>query len=357
MKANAAWRLWPGIVVILLGARYPEPVRLGLLVPRGEPGLAARRGASMAVEAANRDGGFRGRPFELVVRSVEGPWGSGSKEIVDLVFEEHVWAILGPLDGRSAHLAVQVAVKGQVVLVSPWASDPTLTGANVPWFFRCVPDDRQQAAVLVREMFGARRLERVAVVAGDSYDALVAAEAFTAAAEDAGHSLAVRLPLARTAGNLDSLLNRLEDEGVQGVALFGPRTAAVEFIRRLRAGGMRQQLFAPLSMADRAFRGSERSELEQLVVVAPGHWVTVEGRAFQRAFRAAYDDAPTAVAAYAYDGMMVIVEAVRRAGLDRRRIRDALSEIDHRRGVTGRVRFDDRGNRVVEVELIEIAHR
>jgi ABC-type branched-subunit amino acid transport system substrate-binding protein len=120
---------------------------------------------------------------------------------------------------------------------------------------------------------------------------------------------------------------------------------------------MRQPVFAPLSSADLARRGSERWGVEGLIVVAPGHWGTAEGLAFQRAFRAAYDHAPTAVSAYAYDGLMVIVEAVRRAGLDRQRIRDALADIDYGQGVTGRVRFDDRGNRVTEVELIEIADR
>ena len=354
MNARAAWRLWPVIVAISLGARHAEPIRLGLLVPDGELGLAARRGAEMAVEAANRDGGFRDRPFELMVRSVEGPWGSGSSEITALVFEESVWAILGPLHGRSAHLAEQVAAKGHVALVSPWASDPTLTQANVPWFFRCVPDDRQQAAALVREIFGVRRLDRVVAVVADSYDARVAADAFAA---EAGPSQLVRRPLPETAGDLDSLLNRLEDEEVRGIVLFGPGSTTGALMRRLRARGMRQPVFAPLSSADLARRGSERSGVEGLIVVAPGHWGTAEGRAFQRAFRAAYDHAPTAVSAYAYDGLMVIVEAVRRAGLDRQRIRDALADIDYGQGVTGRVRFDDRGNRVADVELIEIADR
>ena len=365
MNTRAAWRLWPGNVAILLGSGllgsgllgsgYSEPVKLGLLVPRGERGLAVRRGAEMALAVANRDGGFRGRPFELVVRSVEGPWGSGSKEIVDLVFEEHVWAILGPLSGRNAHLAEQVAARGHVALVSPWASDPSLTRANVPWFFRCVPDDRQQAAALVREIFGVRRLDRVAALAADSYDARVAEEAFAAAVREAGHSLALRLPFTEAGGDFGSLLDRLEDHGVQGVALFGPRTTAVDFVLRLRARGMRQRLFAPLPMADRDFEDQERSALEQLVVVAPGHWGTSEGRAFRQAFRDAYDRPPTAAAAYAHDGMTVIIEAVRLAGLDRQRVRDALSAIDYRQGVTGRVRFDDTGNRVGRVELIEIA--
>lgn len=354
MKVRAAWRLWPVIVAISLGARHAEPVRLGLLVPGGDLGLAARRGAAMAVEAANRDGGFRGRPFELVVRSVEGPWGSGSSEITALVFEESVWAILGPLHGRSAHLAEQVVAKGHVALVSPWASDPTLTQANVPWFFRCVPDDRQQAAALVHEILVVQHLDRVMAVVADSYDARVAADAFAA---EAGPSKLVRRPLPETVEDLDSLLTRLEDEEIQGIVLFGQGSATGEFMLTFRARRLPQRLFATLSSADLALRGSKRSDLEELVVVAPGHWVTAEGRAFERAFRTAYDHAPAAVSAYAYDGLMVIVEAVRRAGLDRQRIRDALADIDYGRGVTGRVRFDDRGNRVADVELIEIAHR
>jgi ABC-type branched-subunit amino acid transport system substrate-binding protein len=63
------------------------------------------------------------------------------------------------------------------------------------------------------------------------------------------------------------------------------------------------------------------------------------------------------VSAYAYDGLRVIVEAVRRAGLDRQGIRDALAETDYGRGVTGRVRFDEQGNRVTEVKLFDAARR
>jgi branched-chain amino acid transport system substrate-binding protein len=349
MKARAAWGLWPVIAAISLGAQQPEPVKLGLLVPGGDLGLAARRGAEMAVEAANRDGGLRGRPFELVVRSVEGPWGSGSNEITALVFQESVWAILGPLLGRSAHLAEQVVAKGHVALVSPWASDPTLTQANVPWFFRCVPDDRQQAAALVREIFVVQHLDRVVAIVADSYDARVAADAFAA---EAGPSRMDRWPLPETAEELDSLLARLEAEGVDGIVLFGQGSTTRQLMLTLPARGLPQRIFATLSSADLARHGPE-----ELVVVAPGHWITAEGRAFERAFRATHDQAATAVAAYAYDGLMVIVEAVRRAGLDRQGIRDALADIDYGLGVTGRVRFDESGNRVTEVKLMGVARR
>jgi branched-chain amino acid transport system substrate-binding protein len=313
--------------------------------------MAAQHGAELAVVSANREGGFRGRPFELVVHSVEGPWGSGTGEITSLVFDESVWAILGPLQGRSAHLAEQVAAKGHVALVSPWASDPTLTQANVPWFFRLVPDDRQQAVALVREIFEVRRLERVVALVADSYDARVAADAFVA---QAGTARAVRRPLPETGVDRDSVLDRLDEGEVEGIVFFGSASTSEALIRNSRNRDVRQPIFAPLPGADMAPRGWEASGDDGLVVVAPGHWGTAEGRAFERAFRAAYGHRPLAVSAYAYDGLTVIVEAVRRAGLDRQQIRDALADTDYERGFTGRVRFDENGNRVTEVELVDI---
>jgi branched-chain amino acid transport system substrate-binding protein len=361
MKLRAVWSLLPAIVALSLGARQPAPVRIGLLVPDGELGEAAKRGAAIAVEAANRDGGYGGRRFELAVRSIEGPWGSGTGKITELAFDESVWAILGPLRGRSAHLAEQVAAKAHVALVSPWAFDPTLTQANVPWFFRCVPDDRQQAAALVREILGVRGLDRIAVLVAGSYDDRMAAAAFAAEvdafAKHTGPSHLVRWQLPDKAEDLESLLARLEAEEVEGIVLFEPDWATRTFLRMLRTRGMQQPVFAPLSSADIALRASDPSYVGELVVVAPGHWAAAQGRAFEQAFRAAYDVAPSAVSAYSHDGLMVIVEAIRRAGLDRRRIRDALADVDYVPGVTGRVRFDEKGNRVAQVELIELARR
>lgn len=377
MSRRAVWWLWPAMVVFSLAAQQPEPVRLGLLVPVGEMGVAVRHGAEIALDAANRDGGYLGRPFELVVREVEGLWGSSTSKITSLAFDESVRAILGPIDGRAAHLAEQVAAKAHVALVSPWASDPTLTQANVPWFFRCVPDDRRQAAALAREIFEVRGLDRVVAIVADSYDARAAADAFAAQASaptapdavggvDAGGGAGARKaadaytdrwPAPETGVDLDAILGRLERERIEGVVLFGPPLEAGALMRGLRARGPRIPVFAPLSGADLAPVDAASFHQGELFVIAPGHWLTPEGRAFQRAFVDAFGHPPPAVSAYAHDGMLVIVEAVRRAGLDRQRIRDAVAEVDHQRGATGRVRFDERGNRVTEVELRDISRR
>lgn len=334
-------------------SQHVEVVKVGLLVPGEDEALAAKQGAEMAVAKANEGGGFGGRPFELIVRRVEGPWGSGSKAIVNLVFEEGVWAILGALDGRGAHLAEQVVTKGRVVLVSSWATDPTLSQINIPWFFRPVPDDRQQARALVSEIFQARRLQRVATVAADGYDARVAATTFAQVAREAGYPLSVQLSYGEAGRDFEVVLSRIENHGVEGVVLFGPPSPAAELIRRMRARGMRQALFGPLSIVDCDFLESVGTDLEGAVLVAPGHW-RARGKTFRQEFQDTYGYLPNAVAAYAYDGMRVIVQAIEQVGLDRERIRDAVANIHYMQGVTGPIRFDAKGNRLGPVGLVEI---
>src|SRR5262249_23027254 len=61
---------------------------------------------------------------------------------------------------------------------------------------------------------------------------------------------------------------------------------------------------------------------------------------FQRSYEARWGEKPDTFAAQAYDGMNLILEAIRRAGLNHARIRDALYSLGTWRGVTGPKVFD-----------------
>ncbi len=160
-------------------------IKIGLLI-QDSSYISVVQGAELAVRNANSKGGLNGRRFLIVVRSMEGPWGTGSKQAVDLIFEEKVWALLGAHDGRNAHLVEQAATKSQVVFVSAWSGDPTLSQAFVPWFFNCVPNDRQQAGSLIEEIYNRRKIIQVAVVYGNDYDSKTALDNFLKQAKMSG---------------------------------------------------------------------------------------------------------------------------------------------------------------------------
>ena len=319
---------------------------------RVNDGRATQQGAELAITEANAQGGYQGRPFELIIRSDDGPWGSGSKEIVDLVFNQGIWVLMAGLDGRGAHLAEQIITKGQVPMVTPWATDPSLAQINIPWFFRTVPDDRQQAEALTREIFQFRRLRQVVVITTRRYDDQIAAKAFLAQAAKEGYAPAQVLTI-----DLESdadIPARIQEISFDGLVLFTPPEMAGNLIRNLRSQGLSQAIFGPLSIADAALGTPLLAVDGTVAVVTPGHWETDQGEQFRREFEGIYGRRPSAIAAYAYDSMKIILEAIRQAGLNRGKIRAALANMDYPQGVTGPIRFHPNGNRQIEVKIQDL---
>ena len=98
--------------------------------------------APLAVEEANRAGGWNGLPFRLLPRWSENVWGSGVSQVARMVYEDRVWAILGSVDGAATHLAEQIVAKARLPLVSPVSTDESVNLAGVPWMFSLAPADR-----------------------------------------------------------------------------------------------------------------------------------------------------------------------------------------------------------------------
>ena len=133
----------------------PDEVRLGYFGPDdphhpvgGDLWLAS----SLAVEEANRNGGYRGVPFRLVPAWSENPWGTGVARLVRAVYDDGVWAIIGSIDGSSTHLAEQVVAKARLTLIAPAGTDKTVNYANVAWMFSCLPADDRWAELLAETL-------------------------------------------------------------------------------------------------------------------------------------------------------------------------------------------------------------
>jgi len=320
-----------------------DRVKIGLLIP-GPEALAAKHGAELAIREANEAGG--NRTYQLVVRSTDGPWGAGSKESVSMVFEDEVVAIMGSLDGRNAHLAEQVATKTRIVFLSSWATDMTLSKAFVPWYFRCIPNDHQQAVSLAQEIYHRRKLEKVATIATETYDSRYASSAFVKVASSENMAAPRQFLYGSSGKNLPEILTDIEKHGIEAIVLFGEPEFASEIIPMLKQRSMNQMIFGTLAVANgQKATCPDWNTLEGIIMVSSGHWFTAEGMAFQSAFHKTFGYQAGAAAAYAYDGINVIIGVIKRAGTDRDRIIEAFAEANHKSGITGDIQFDVNGNR------------
>lgn len=330
-----------------------ETIKIGLLIPDKEA-LAAKHGAELAVLQANRKGGYSGLPFQLIVRSTEGPWGAGSKESVSLVFEDEVVAIMGSLDGRNAHLAEQVAAKTRIVFLSCRATDMTLSQAFVPWYFRCVPNDKQQAISLIQEIYIKRRIRNVAIIGTDNNDSRNAVNTFINAARLMNVKPPEQFFYKVSDQNLQEIFTEIKKNDIEAILLFGNPAFASDIIPVLQQQKMKQTIFGSLSiMDDQKASSPDWSILEDIIMISSDHWFTEKGIAFQKEFQKIYGYQPGPAAAYAFDGINVIIEVIKNTGPDRDKIIDTFSKIDYK-GITGEIQFDENGNRTSKVGLMII---
>lgn len=321
-----------------------NPVKIGLLIP-DKKSVSAKNGAELAIIQANVKGGFHGQPFELVVRSMEGPWGTGAKEAVNLIFKDEVIAILGSTDGRNAHLVEQVATKSRVVFLSAWAGDPTLSQAFVPWFFSCMPNNNQQASALVEEICQKQNLNPVGLVSDQEYDSQSALISFLKKLKLAGKPDPVPFSLKDTDQDLTDLLNQMVKADLKCAVLFVKPGLALKIIQQMQSKKINFPVFSNLSVLnENEVPDLDLKTLENRIQVISNPWLKSKQSSFNEEFQRKYGQIPGTVAAFAYDGMNLLIEAIKKAGIDRENIQKALSEIRYE-GVTGFIQFDQKGNR------------
>jgi branched-chain amino acid transport system substrate-binding protein len=333
------------------GRELPEPVglksvRIGVLGPEKKPeGIQERLAVEIAVEEANQKGGYRkgnssGIPYEMVFRADDGPWGMTANQVVKFAYEDQVWSIIGGLDGQHTHVAELVVAKAWVPLISPAAIDSTVEYANVPWVFRIAPSDSKQAEALLGYARD-RGLQQLAVLSETQREAYSGIKRLK---ECSGR---MRFPLAShmeySAVNPESIVPRLRDLAVDAYIVWGGQNSAVVLLQAMRKAGIQVPVLGPSTLATPEFaRGIPSSG--EVVVAAPFDFTRSAGdlSEFMKNFEKRAGQPASWVAVYCYDVARLMVQSIEKAGLNRARIRDAVSGITYR-GLAGNITFNQLG--------------
>ena len=318
-------------------------VTIGLLVPDNSyTGVIGA--AELAIQEANERGGFKGTPFKLVVRTTEGPWGAGSKESVALVYENDVRAIVGSLDGRNAHLAEQVAAKSHLVYLETRATDPTLSQAYVPWFIRNVPNDNQQAQAIFK-LIGAGNSGKTALLSSEQYDTRHAVKSLTEYAASKGGTSPLILNVNPDKTNNKLIIDKLIKEKTDHLVVPFCTENSLEIIAGLLAYKKDLRIYGTLAfLTELKHQGTDLNSLEGMILV-----YTYEGSVDQ-----SHMQSMEISTAYTLDGISLIMEAILNAGLERESIRDYIVQSNHSDGVTGSFHFDDLGNRIGDIQFVQV---
>jgi branched-chain amino acid transport system substrate-binding protein len=338
--------------ISILDIQLPDTIKIGFLIP-DKTSKAALYGAEMAINKANKEGGFRGKPFKLVAKTLEGPWGTGSKQAVSLIFDEKVWAILGSHDGRNAHPVEQVSTKARIVFLSAWATDPTLSEAFVPCFFNCVPDDNQIADAIIEEIYNKKKLNNTAIISDNSYDSRSGVTCLGKKIRKSGKSDPYLIVYEDAGKDLNEIINKVDKKKPDCIIMFGKPGISAHILESI-SKEIKYVVGSPALLDENELSDYDLKNFENVNFILSG--INRETATFRTEYQKIYGNPPGLVASYGYDGTNCLIRAIRIAGLDRIEIQKSLSKIRFE-GVTGMIQFDDKGKRTGTPVFMKMRNR
>jgi len=303
-------------------------------------------GAMMAVEEINAAGGYHGKPVRLIQRDDRARMGENANQMVKLCYEDRVLGVLGSMSSDTTHVALRLALKAEVPEITCISTDPTITQIVVPWIFRCLADDWSQSRALARYVFQERGFKRVALLEHNNRYGRMGSAELKRVAKRMGVPIKVAMKYPSSQKDFSQYIKMIKDYGADAVVNWGLYPQAARIVTQMKEAGLDIPFFGADGLVAQAFIDQAGEAAEGVVVTYPYDFYRDDPltRSFNKRFEEKYGHPPDSFAAHGYDTMYVMWRAVKEGGLNRTRIRDALSRTKDFHGVTGMISFDHRGN-------------
>ena len=309
-----------------------------------------RRAAELAVKEINARGGIGGQPLALRIMDDSGRPEVAIRIAQQLSDDPSVVAVIGHLNSSASLAAGRIygEARRPLVMISPSASSPDLSGIN-PFVFRACPSDLSHGAQLARYARRMLNARRVGVIYLDDDYGRGLRLSFANEFRRLGGDVIEEDPMLATTPSLEAYLSRLQQSGgVDALMLATDLGGAMIALREMGRAGVHWT-----TLGGDALSGIEKNgPLAEGVRMSVAYLVDQAGdrnAQFVAAYARAYPgERPDHRGATTYDIVYLLASALRDAGADRRAVRDRLarvgSDLPAFEGVTGRIAFDTHGD-------------
>jgi ABC-type branched-subunit amino acid transport system substrate-binding protein len=313
---------------------------IGILLPlqgaNAEHGRAFLKAAQQAIADENQRGPLSdGRGFSLAVKNESGNWGQSTSEMMRLITEDQSLALIIGSNGNLAHQAEQIANKLGISIVT-LASDATTTQINIPWIFRVVPSDEQQADAIAHGIYDRNKSTKVLLISTTDHDGRAGKLAFTRAAGAMRADAPVELDLDPELVDTGQVEEKLRASKPDAVVFWTSSLVFEELLDSVQSAHSVRLIYASEKTA-LPILGNPAARTENAAVRVP-----VTGTELNQ----------SGVSDQVYNAVRLIAAAIRAAGPNRARVRDALARSTET-SAEGMARlFDGAGNLLEKPRLV-----
>lgn len=320
-------------------------------------GITVDKGAKLAFEEINANGGVLGKKFEYISLDEK----ADPIEAVNAynkLTDEGVVAILGSVTSKPTLAVAELAAQDGIPMITPTGTQINITDAG-PNIFRVCFTDPYQGSTLAKfskDKLGAKTAAIMVNTSSDYSDGI--ANAFIKQAEKEGIKVVAKEGYSDGDKDFKAQLTKINSENPDILVVPEYYELSALIATQAREIGMQSTFVGPDGWDGiiGALDSSSYSVVDNSYFT--NHYSTEDSnekvQSFLKKYREKYNEEPTAFSALAYDTVYVLKNAIDKAGTtDKAELTKAIKASDMD-GVTGHLTFDKNNNPIKAVTIIKV---
>lgn len=327
-----------------------ESIKIGVAIPltgaSAQDGEAIKNGVNLAAKLVNDEGGINGKKIELVVEDDKGDPSEAATVANKLAQDKNISAIVGHFNSSCTLAAAPIYNQAGVVHVSPGSSAAAVSKAG-DYTFRVITTDAVQGTSLMNWAVKDLGYKNIAVLYENTDYGAGLAEVVSKAAGDLNAKIVAKEAYEVGSTDFSTLLTKVANSNADVIIVGGLYNETALIAKQKNNFGLNKMQImgvdaifsdALIKLGGAAVNGIKLtgyfSEASQDPVA----------QNFISKYKEAYNSTPSTYAAYGYDAALVIIDSIKKAGTDRKAVRDYMANIKDLKGATGINSFDENGD-------------
>jgi branched-chain amino acid transport system substrate-binding protein len=345
-----------------------KPIKIGAIFsvtgPASFLGAPEAKTAKMLVDKINTSGGVLGQKLELIVKDSGGSPEKAVSFAKQLIEEDKVLAIIGPSTSGETMQIKKLCEENQMILVSCAAAD-AIVNPLAKYVFKTPQKDSQAATWIYRTM-KAQGISKIAVLTGNDGFGASGKKQLEELAKTEGIEIVANEVYDKQATDLTDVLTKVKSTpGVQAVVNWSIVPAQSIVAKNMKQLGMNIPLFQSHGFGNRKYVEQAGVAAEGILFPA-GRLLVVEElpdshpqkkllAAYKKDYEAAYQEDVSTFGGHAYDAILIVTEALKKAGTtDRAKVRDAIEGLHGLVGTAGIYNFSATDHTGLDLNAFEM---
>ncbi|MBO8171358.1 MAG: ABC transporter substrate-binding protein [Bacillaceae bacterium] len=332
-------------------AEAPESYKIGAIVSKTGPanalGEPEYNTLQLLEKQINDAGGINGVPLELILVDDETNQDKATQEVLRMINDENVLAVIGPTVSGISLALKGIALDNEVPMVS-FAAAAQIVDPEDPatkWVFK-TPHSDEQAVGRIYQYLNSEGIKKIGIIHDSNAYGEGGREKLEELAEQAGVEIVGIESYQAKDPDMSAQLTNLKSKNPEAIIVWGITNESATVAKNMKSLGFDIPLIGSHGIANEGFLQLAGEDAEGIVIPTgkllfpeqipsndPQYEVISQ---FNEAYQAEFNSDPTNFASYAYDGLYMVVEALKNGATDRASIRDYLeNDIKDYVGATG----------------------